>query len=503
MPKNLILFVLILAKFLLQFHLNGSDFDLHRDEYLHLDQGAHLAWGYVSLPPVTACISYIIHLLGGSVFWVRFFPALFGALTIAVVWKTIEALGGSRFALLLGGLGVLFSALLRLNGLYQPNSLDVLAWTALYYFIIRYIRSGDARWCYAAAVCFAIGFLNKYNIAFLLLGFLPALLLTPQRKLLFRKDVVYAGILALVIIAPHIFWQYQRGFPVVHHMEELRKTQLVNVDTAGFLKAQLLFFLASLPVIVAGLIGLALYPPFRPYRSFLWAFVFTLGLFLYLQAKDYYAIGLYPIYIAFGSAYLGTRLMKGWKAALKPVLLVLPPALFAFIYNIVFPTVPPQKLLERQEDFRKLGMLRWEDGKEHPLPQDFADMLGWKELARKVEDAAQKLPPGYALVLCDNYGQAGAINYYSKGKLQAVSFNADYIDWFPFDKKIRHLIRVKEGRDSSEELPDTSPFFATGILAGQVEDPLAREYGTCIFVFTDAKVDVKGRLKKEVEERRW
>ncbi|KKX47100.1 hypothetical protein L950_0228290 [Sphingobacterium sp. IITKGP-BTPF85] len=28
-------------------------------------------------------------------------------------------------------------------------------------------------------------------------------------------------------------------------------------------------------------------------------------------------------------------------------------------------------------------MLTWEDGKEHQLPQDFADMLGWKELAKK------------------------------------------------------------------------------------------------------------------------
>ncbi len=34
------------------------------------------------------------------------------------------------------------------------------------------------------------------------------------------------------------------------------------------------------------------------------------------------------------------------------------------------------------------------------------------------------------LVLCDNYGQAGAINYYTKTGIKATSFNADYIDWF-------------------------------------------------------------------------
>jgi hypothetical protein len=74
-------------------------------------------------------------------------------------------------------------------------------------------------------------------------------------------------------------------------------------------------------------------------------------------------------------------------------------------------------------------LLRWEDGKDHLLPQDFADMLGWKELALKVDSAYLKLPnKDNTLILCDNYGQAGAINFYTRQKLRAVSFNADYIE---------------------------------------------------------------------------
>jgi hypothetical protein len=33
--------------------------------------------------------------------------------------------------------------------------------------------------------------------------------------------------------------------------------------------------------------------------------------------------------------------------------------------------------------FEKLGLLKWSDGKNHQLPQDFADMQGWKEMADK------------------------------------------------------------------------------------------------------------------------
>jgi hypothetical protein len=100
--KNLILFGFILLKFLLQYFLISSDHDLQRDEYLHLDQAQHLAWGFQSVPPFTSWISYIINLLGDTIFWVKFFPALFGALTIFIVWKAIEELNGNLFALILG-----------------------------------------------------------------------------------------------------------------------------------------------------------------------------------------------------------------------------------------------------------------------------------------------------------------------------------------------------------------------------------------------------------------
>ncbi len=130
--KTLILIGFILLKFILQYSLISSDYELQRDEYLHLDQANHLAWGFQSVPPFTSWVSYIIHLLGNSVFWVKFFPALFGTLTIFIVWKAIEELNGNLFALILGATCVLFSALLRLNTLYQPNSFDVLSWTAFF-----------------------------------------------------------------------------------------------------------------------------------------------------------------------------------------------------------------------------------------------------------------------------------------------------------------------------------------------------------------------------------
>src|SRR6187549_721376 len=150
--RTIILIGFIALKFLLQFLLLSPEYDLQRDEYLHLDQANHMAAGYLSVPPFTSWTSYIIQLLGNSRFWVKFFPATYGALTIYIVWKSVEELNGNLFALILGTTCVLFSALLRLNTLYQPNSFDVLSWTAMYYVLLRYFQTNHSKWLYAGAI---------------------------------------------------------------------------------------------------------------------------------------------------------------------------------------------------------------------------------------------------------------------------------------------------------------------------------------------------------------
>lgn len=497
--KNVLLFAFFLLKFLLQYFLISPEYDLQRDEYLHLDMANHLAWGYLSVPPLTSWVSYLIQLLGNSVFWVKFFPALFGALTMVVVWKAIEELGGGMYALILGAACVLFSVLLRLNTLYQPNSFDVLAWTTFYFVVLKYINTKEDRYLLIGAVVFALGFLNKYNIAFLPVGMCPALLLSEHRRVLGKRSFYGALLLALLLVSPNLFWQYEHGFPVLHHLRQLSELHLVNVDRHGFIKAQLLFFAGAIFVWGAGLYALWAYPSFRPYRLFLWSFIFTLFVFLYFKAKDYYAIGLYPIYIAFGAAYLEKVLEKRGRLYLRPALILLPLLFFIPLYLYVLPNRSPEYIQQHAETYRALGLLRWEDGKDYALPQDFADMLGWRELAAKVDSVYSQIPSTEpTLVLCDNYGQAGAINYYSKLGIKAVSFNADYVNWFDLDPQYVHLIRVKSGREQRQELEETGTFFDQAIVAGSVMNPYSREYGTAILLFIDAKININERVEEEI-----
>lgn len=506
--RTLLLWLFILLKLGLQFWLINPQYELHRDEYLHLDQAQHLAWGYVSVPPATSWISSLILLLGNQVFWVKFFPALFGALTMVVVWKTVEALKGNLFALVLSAVALTFSILLRINILYQPNSLDILCWTLVYFSFIKFINTENPGWLGMAAVSFALGFLNKYNIVFLLLGLLPAVLLTSHRRVLLQKHFYVALALALLLIAPNLIWQLRHGFPVFQHLQELTATQLKNISRADFLKEQVLYFFGSLFIILAALLAFFIYKPFRKYQVFCWSFLFSLSLFVYFRAKAYYAIGLYPVLIAFGSVYLGQLLHKGWRVYLAPAVLLLPlvPVLaFLPFIRIVFPVLNPADVQQQAQRFKDLNLLRWEDGRDHALPQDFADMLGWRELAAKVDRAYDQLrDPRHTLVLCDNYGQAGAINYYSRhAGLQAVSMSADYIYWFPIDTmEVRHVILVQEAGDTDKSREREKRLFRTVALFGEIENPYAREKGTRIYLLKEARTSINAVLKEEIGKRK-
>ncbi|MDB5262958.1 MAG: glycosyl transferase, partial [Adhaeribacter sp.] len=171
----------------MQFLFSNPAYQLHRDEYLYLDQGRHLAWGFLEVPPVISVMAWFTQLMGNSLFWVRFWPALSGALTLFVMGRIVQKLGGGTFALFLAAACYIFSAYLRLNLLFQPNSLDVFLWTLYFYLLIRYIQTGKNNYLYGLGLALAIGLLNKYTVGFFILGSLLGFGFTRQRQLFRNK----------------------------------------------------------------------------------------------------------------------------------------------------------------------------------------------------------------------------------------------------------------------------------------------------------------------------
>ena len=100
------------------------------------------------------------------------------------------------------------------------------------------------------------------------------------------------------------------------------------------------------------------------------------------------------------------------------------------------------------------------------------------------------------LILCDNYGQAGAINYYTKIKgLKADAFTNDYINWVNLDREIKTVIRIKEAQNLSDQR-DLS-LFEEVVYVGKIENQYAREKGTQLILLTQPKLDLAKLLSTE------
>jgi len=153
----------------------------------------------------------------------------------------------------------------------------------------------------------------------------------------------------------------------------------------------------------------------------------------------------------------------------------------------------------------KTGLLKWEDQQNHPLPQDFSDMLGWQEMAEKVAKAYNQLSgeeKKEVFIFCNNYGMAGAVNYYaSKYQLPAAySDNASFLYWLPIDKRITDMILVTN--DADEQQHDWAKGFRQVIKIDSVTNFYARERGDYIYLCKGADERFNRFFKEKIAEDR-
>lgn len=496
--------IIAIAVFTLIVHLvTYNTLGFHRDELLYLSLGRHLSAGYWSNPPFIGIVSYVSQLLpGDTLFTLRLFPALAGALLIIITGLMTREMGGKIYAQVLACLALAVSLLfMRAFSMFQPVSFDILFWTLILYFFLRYINTEKPVFLLLVGVAFGIGFLNKYMVIFLAAGLAIGILPTSYQRLWISRYSWLAILIALLLLMPNIIWQYVHGFPVLHHMKELKETQLVNVKRMNIIIDQLLMFTISALVWVAGLIWLLRSENAKKYRLFGYTYVAVLLIFLLLRGKSYYMAGLYPILFAAGGA--------SWEMSLKRSVSRIVLVLVVILLTIpllpgAIPVMPAPKLVSYFSGIPpKMGgeaLVRWEDGYMHPLPQDYADMLGWDELGSIVLKACDTIQDKKRLlVYCENYGQAGAVDLCARchGLPGAISFSDNYRLWAPdtISKVQDVFIYVNDelGRD-------VDSLFANIVIAGRITNPYAREKGTTVYMCREPRGDLPGFWHKRMME---
>src|SRR5450432_78092 len=487
---NRFLYLLAFIKFILPFLLQDSIYEPHRDEFLYLAEGAHPAFGFMEVPPILSIFAWITRHLGNGMFWIKCWPSLFGALNLILVGKIILSAGARQFALFLLFCCFIFSAFIRVHFLFQPNFLEIFFYTLISFGLIRYIQTSENKWLYITALGAGFGLLSKYSVAFYLVSLLPALLLTRQRAIFLNRHFYYALGVAFVIFLPNLIWQYLHYFPVFYHMQVLTTTQLQYVPPSSFLLDQLLMFFPCFFIWITGFFYLLLNQKGKPFIFLSVAYLGVIAILLWFHGKNYYALGLYPVLLGFGSLALEQWTVRSryFLRFIFAAVIILLGIDFTFIG---LPVMKPGHLAAFYEKrhFREKGLLKWEDQQDHALPQDFADMLGWEEMAQKTSAAFHSLDRSQqanTLIFCDNYGMAGAVNYYrEKYKLpEAYSDNASFLYWIPDSLHFQNIVLVENDPDEMQR-----PFvkqFSKVIITDSVTNPYARENGTSIMLLTGA-----------------
>jgi hypothetical protein len=507
--SNYLLYFLALLKLVLPFFLQNGVWEPHRDEFLYLAEGRHLAWGFMEVPPLLSVFAWLTQAFGGGMFWIKIWPSLFGALTFLLTGKIILSLGGKGFALFLAWLPFIFGAYLRMNYLFQPNFLEVFFWTGMAYGLIRYQQTKFTRFLYQAGISFGLGMMSKYSVAFYAIGLMSGIILTWDKKILTNRHFYIAMGLGLLIFLPNFIWQWSRGFPVIFHMRELERTQLQYVSQKDFLVDQLMYNICAAAVWIAGLIWIAFFREGKSYRFIAWAYVVTIALLALAHAKSYYSMGAYPVLFAFGAYAIEKGTRKGYSRIWRYVLVINALLIGYAAVLIGLPILPPQALEDyyaRTGTAKKVGALHWEDLKDHPLPQDFSDMQGWKEMTEKTAKVYHSLDSterAHTMIFADNYGQAASVAYYGPryGLPEDYSTEASFLYWIPDSiarmDNIEAFILITDDRQEMEH-----PFvheFQFAQIMDSITNPYAREKGDYIILFKGPSDTLRKLFQEKVQ----
>lgn len=450
---------LAIFKLLLHFIFN-SNYGYFRDELYFLACGEHLAWGYPDHAPMVALMAKASRiLLGDSLFAIRFFPALAGAVKIFLTALLVKEFGGKRFATFLACLCVLCAPVyLAIDNLLSMNSLEPVFWMSCIYFAILAIKRENSNYWLWFGLFAGLGLMNKHSMLFFGFSLLAGLLLTKERKVFLNKYFWLGGLIAIFIFLPNIIWQINNNFATLELLQNVQKTSKnVLMSPPEFFISQIMALLPiTFPVWIAGVWYFLGDKEGKRFRFLGVCYIVLLILMIYLKAKDYYLVPIYPMLLAGGATFWEQLIEKiRLLRFVGNIYLVLIVGLTVIVSPVVLPILPIDRLIGYQET---IGFKppKAEVSHDSPIQQIFSDQFGWQEMVEKTADVYNNLSPEErreAGIFASNYGEAGAIDFFGAkyGLPKSISPHQSYFLWGPREYTGKVLIVLGAKKEDAEK----------------------------------------------------
>jgi len=456
----------------------NQHYGFFRDELYFIVCGRHPDWGYVDQPPLLPLIAAFTDWLApGSLTVLRALSAAIAAANILATVLLVRLLGGRAFAQWIAGLCVLLAPIQLVGGMFLFTDLFLpLAWMGCSALLIRMLGTGDQRgWIpFGAIVGFALW--SKYLILFDLVALALTLPFTPLRRALLTRWPYLGALIALIIIAPNLVWQWRHGWPFLELGAAGANGKNVALSLPAYLWSQVILLNPGAAIVwIAGLAAVTFSPRWRLYRLFALQWAVLMLIEVASHGKDYYAASLYPPLFAFGAAAIEALVRPlAVRGALVAVIL----AIGLIGLPMALPVLPIDSFIAYQNALGAKPVAR-ERGDLAALPQTFADMFGWREMAKAVSEVYWALPAddrAKAVFGGRNYGEAAAVDVFGDRLPPSISGHNNYFLWGPrgHDGEVIILLR----RDPDEEKNG----YASVEVAGRIENPYAMPYETNLFI---------------------
>ncbi|GAA5138652.1 glycosyltransferase family 39 protein [Pseudonocardia adelaidensis] len=385
------------------------------DELYFVAAGHHLDWGYADQPPLLPLVALLMESIApGSVAVLRI-PATL-AIMAAVVLAALLARefgGGRRAQLLAAGAVAVSPGFLGTGHLLATSTLDPVAWIALTYLLVRWVRTRSDLLLLAAGIVTAVGL----QVKFLLVGFwavaLVAVLFCGPRELLRRPALWHGGAIAVLVTVPTLIWQARNGWPQL----EMGRVVAGESGYAGGIPGFLPLGFVGSGVLVGSVLGVAGVVQLlrSPEHRFLG--VTALGvalLFMLAGGRPYYIAGVLPLLWAAGAARVERRRPAAWWRWV-PTWPVYALTAVALLLANVLPIRPASVHADQPVqigDFQR-------------------DEIGWPAMVADVQAAYRALPPEVArdaVVVTGDYWTYSAVQRFAP-ELPSYSF-ARGAAWF-------------------------------------------------------------------------
>jgi hypothetical protein len=467
--------VLGLASLMLHVLANGH-YGIFRDELYFIVCGQRPDWGYVDQPSIVPLLAAGSHaIFGDFVLGFRLLPALVMSATVALTAEFTRSLGGDRFAQWLAGACVLLAPVFLIGGvLFYTDMFQALTWLGLSWVLVRLDQTGNERWWLAFGAIAGFSLNTKYLIAFYLAALAVGLLATPRRKSLAKPWLYLGMLLAGVLVAPNVLWQYSHDWPFLELGKAASGGKNLEMSPLAFFLQQILLT-GPLQAIVwlCGLWAGLSRPKLPVARAFPIAWLILILVFDATHGKTYYSSAIYPTLLAFGALRI-----EEWinNVAARRAILTGVVTLGCLGAPITLPILPIDVFVRYQA---AIGLTPTTGERQvlGVLPQYYADMFGWREMAEQIANVYRALPPedrARAVFYGENYGEAAAIDVFgpSLGLPPAIAGANNYYIWGPRGHDGSVVIIIGGSTQHYAEL------FRSTEVVGRISSPYAMPYET-------------------------